>query len=449
MDVSYSTHINNAATQAKEALNKCQRIENNIEEKIDYQINKQNEYILTFLKSHNNSLGYKNRYKIKIYNELKNKYSIIALKAIFTYIVEHYMYINNNCLFHYNFFVDNHNLYMDIFHNNKEYLKNISNNFINSISNIFENIHNLVKNSFIDLEHTPLRVKLEKLQKIIPSFVDITLSVIEEEKKIKNAVSIVDNIIKLLYLNLVNIESVFLIKFVSKSNRNDSIKYICEYGELLEKTENIELLKKMDTENNNIKNTFNTDSNSLFKNINNINDKIQELFWHQVNEKQPSSLKKKLHFFAFIFIIYFLLFPLSKIVNKFINTSKNSKIMDDLLDMSTDNISDVTQTLNNKKNKKNNDNSTNNKLNTILEESETTEKNNNTSNVVLDINKNEEEIKKENDSKLFQKENINYIAKNIIDDYNNLNQSEIKKGSNIIDIEDRLRTILEETTTEH
>ena len=49
----------------------------------------------------------------------------------------------------------------------------------------------------------------------------------------------------------------------------------------------------------------------------------------------------------------------------------------------------------------------------------------------------------------FHKENINYIAKNIFNDYNNLNKSEIKKGSNIVDIEERLRTILEETTTEH
>ena len=85
MDVSYSTHINNASSHAREALNKCMKIENNIEEKIDYQINKQNNYILTFLKSHNNSLGYKNRYKIIIYNELK--------KQIFYYCYESNIYI--------------------------------------------------------------------------------------------------------------------------------------------------------------------------------------------------------------------------------------------------------------------------------------------------------------------------------------------------------------------
>ena len=302
MDVSYSTHINNASSQAKEALNKCMKIENNIEEKIDHQINKQNNYILTFLKSHNNSLGYKNRYKIIIYNELKNKYSIIAMKVIFTYVLEQHMFHTNNCLFYYNFFINNHNLYFDIFHNNKEYLNYISKNFIVSIDNIFENIHDKVKNSFIDLANTPLRIKLEKLQKIIPSFVDITLSVLEEDKKIKNTVQIIDNIIKLLYLNLINIENIFSLKFVPKSTRNDSIKYICECKKLFEEEninkeyikndnsmeENINLVKN-ENENflpNRCNEKFALENNSLFQNINSINDKIQELFWHQVNENK-------------------------------------------------------------------------------------------------------------------------------------------------------------------
>ena len=445
MDVTYSTHINYATSQAKEALNKCYRIENNIEEridkKIDSQINKQNDYIITFLKSNNHSLGYKNRYRINIFKEMKNNFSIISLKIIFTYMIEQHIFLNNKYFFYYNFFVDKHKLYLDIFHNNKNYLTMISNNFTVSINNLLGKIHESVKNSFIDLDNTPLRIKLEKLQQLMPSFIDITVAILEEEKKIKDSKYIIDTIIKLLYINLINFEVIFSLKFVSKSNQNDAIKYICEYSTLFDDEIKNNIYKNEEEDNFRI---LGSDKESLFNNINNINDKIQELFWHQGKENYP--FKKKIHFLAFIFIIYFLLFPLSKIINKFIDQSKNSKILDDLLDMPTDNISDITQTLNKnqKKNNSQNKNTIFTKLNTIIEESENDEKTEKIDNKVKK-NKTEEVNKNKND--WFQKENINYITRNIISDYNNLNKLETKKGCDIVDIEERLRNILEETTT--
>ena len=91
--------------------------------------------------------------------------------------------------------------------------------------------------------------------------------------------------------------------------------------------ENINLVKN-ENENflpNRCNEKFALENNSLFQNINSINDKIQELFWHQVNENKNLPIRKKIHFFTFIFIIYFLLFPLSKLINKFINNSKKLK----------------------------------------------------------------------------------------------------------------------------
>ena len=103
---------------------------------------------------------------------------------------------------------------------------------------------------------------------------------------------------------------------------------------------------------------------SILSTMEMVNNNLPQLFWKTLDQKKEN--KPFLHGIIFIFIILFIIYPTPYLFEKIRNLTKSSVVIDDILDVATE---DLTMTMtktnhNNKKSKKED----NDKLNTIVEE---------------------------------------------------------------------------------
>ena len=171
-------------------------------------------------------------------------------------------------------------------------------------------------------------------------------------------------------------------------------------------------------------------SNKGMKNIEFINDNIKQLFWHGLENKESLKNKKWMHSILFTFIFAIIVYLLPKYMNKISDFSKNNIIIDNILDLATE---DLTQTNVQKKA------SIFKKLDTIIEQS----------NELYEPHKphepNEPNEPNEPSEPSDQPDELKIIASNILKRYGD--SSHQNNNIELRNIKERLKLILEETST--
>jgi len=332
------------------------------------------------LSVNDNSIGFKNY--INIYSK-----NYEELEVLMTYLIEKEIFEENLKFVEYGFV--NKKLYF--FHPIKSYSEKITkhfyqklekniNKFFNSLS-----INNSVINYFVE-NH--------------PHLLNIAIN-----KNFKNIEKLTKPINFSLDIDLIN----------EKSTKK-SVENFYDYFNVKQK-ENIKPFRE-EIKNEPIKKT-------LLSQIEQINDRLPQLFWKTfdnepivkediVNEIKENVFNKKnsfKHSIIFMILIIFILYPLPKIFSKIKDLTKSNLVIDDILDIATEDLT-MTKTMTKtnlvKPKKKEN------KLNTILEESRDTAD---------------------------QFDDIEKLTQTILDEYTGKNKSNLKN------IEERLIKVLEETSS--
>lgn len=350
--------------------------ENNIKNSEDILLLKEsikncNFLINSQLNLNDNTIGFKNF--INIYTKQYEE-----LELLITYFIENEIFEENLKFVEYGFI--NKKLYF--FHPIKKYSEKITKHFYQKLE---KNI-NIFFNSF------PTNNLIKYFEENHPILLNIAIN-----KKFKNIQKLSKPINFTLDIDLINE------KTTKKSVTNFS-------GIFEESSKNIETPNKK----------------TLLSHIEQVNHKLPELFWktfeNKSNEQEEivDNIKEKVfnknkslkHSIIFIILVVFILYPFPKIVEKIKDLTKSNLVIDDILDIATEDLT-MTKTMtktNLVKPKKQN----NIKLNTILEESKDTAD---------------------------QFDDIEKLTQTILDEYTTKDKSNLKQ------IEERLIKVLEETSS--
>jgi len=168
---------------------------------------------------------------------------------------------------------------------------------------------------------------------------------------------------------------------------------------------------------------YDSDKSSTNKNIEFINNNIRELFWHATDTKKNKNKEstKIGHSIIFILIFAAIVYIIPNYMDKIKDFTKNNVVIDNILDLATE---DLTQTNINKKAQMVK------KLDTIIENS----------NEPAEPNEPNEPNEPSE-----QQDELKIIASTILRKYNE--SSHQNKNVELKNIKDRLKLILEETST--
>lgn len=387
--MSYLNFINKLSSDTQKALESSSNINFELQ-KTKYGLKKYND----------NSIGYKIIYNIDIDNDIKNNYYLIALQALINYLIESEIF-QKECFFQYNFYVNHSNLRLSIFHSDKNYIENIiKNNLANELHNHIQGISRNLRNKFLEINHFPLKVKIKSIYKEYPVLISILTNIITEKKMINYTENIVDSLIRLFFLNDISIQESEKIVLTTFKSEEDPIDYLTQF--------NVNYPKRCAPVDN------------IPKVTNNIDNNIKQLFWETV-ERMPKKSKSKnwIHSIIFLIIIVLIIYSVPKYLEKIINFSKNNTVIDNILDLATD---DLTATATNQ-NKTSTFFQNKRKLDTINENT-------------LDKNEPNEPLEPNEPN---EPSDINVITQNILRNFDS--------NLDINGIENRLKHILEETST--
>jgi hypothetical protein len=287
----------------------------------------------------------------------------------------------------------------------------------------------------------PISFKIKILKKEYPIIINIFCNILNKKKLVKNSEEIINALIKIIQINEIQIKQCSDI-YISTYKSND---YLIDYLISKKNYENKALDNKYDdvsedvsdnksenkSENkfdNESDNESDDESDKSIKNIEFINDNIKQLFWHTYENTEPlknnsknGKKKKWLHSIFFTFIFTIIVYLLPKYMNKISDFSKNNVVIDNILDLATE---DLTQTNIQKKAP----NFT--KLDTIIEQQN---------------EPNEPNEPSEPSEPSDQPDELKIIASNILKRYSD--SSHQNKNMELKNIKERLKLILEETST--
>jgi len=409
--MSYSNFINKLSSDTKKALEESSQINQELR-----------KHKFAFKKYNNNSIGYKIKYTFEIDNEIKNSYYLTALQIIINFLLETEIFLNE-CFFQYNFQIYKGNLRLSIFHSDKDYLLTLSDDFIVNVNKKISEISNHIRNKFLEITSTPLKIKIKLLQKDYPILINILCNTIAEKKLIEHSDTIIDCIIKLLFMNDINISRDNNIYLSTLKSEEDPINFLTQF---------VNPKSTQSTEPPAKKIKINDTPKLLSNQIETVNDNIKQLFWHSIGniEQQNNKSKKSylIHSIIFILILALTIYQVPKYIQKLTNFSKNSSVIDNILDIATDDLT-ATATATATNAFKTNVNRNLNKLDTINEFTETE-----------NFGQGEPAEPVEPAEPNEPNDDINVITRSIIKNFDN-------KNLDLKGIENRLKLILEETST--
>jgi len=407
--MSYSNYINKLSSETKKALEESSIINQELR-----------KHKFAFKKYNNNSIGYKLKYTFEIDNEIKNSNYLNALQIIINYILETEIFLNDH-FFQYNFQIHKSNLRLSIFHSDKNYLLSLSDDFTININQKISEISHNIRNKFLEINTTPLKLKIKILQKDYPILIHILCNTLSEKKLIEHSETIIDCIIKLLFMNDINIQKDKNIHFSTLKSEEEPINFLTQFH----KSSNKNIESPSDIKEPPTKKTKTEEPFLLSNQLETVNDNLKQLFWHSVGSIEPEKTKKSywIHSFIFILILALTIYSVPKYIQKISNFSKNSSVIDNILDIATDDLT-ATATATATNAFKTNTNRNLNKLDTINEFTETYQ--------------NIEPA--EPLEPAAPMDDINMITRSIIKNFDN-------KNLDLKGIENRLKLILEETST--
>ena len=417
--MSYTNYINKLSSETKKALEESSSV--------SYEIQDLKKYKYSMKHLNDNSVGYTMKYKINIDDELKSIMNPLSFEILMCYFIENEIFTNH---FHvvYNIYNWKKETYISFFHTNREYLQLVHNKIIQNITQTIKEISRNIQNKFSNSVNLPYSVQIKILKKEYPVLIQTICNTIKS-KKIDNSEEIINSIIKILQINEFQIVESSCIYVSTYHFQEDPIDYL---GSLKD-------LKSNDTDNSG--NSTNSDesesesdtdlkSEKSFenKNIEFINKNIRELFWRSAdtkkNKNKSSEFGKMGHsiFFTLIFaaIVYFI----PKYLNKLTDFNKNNVVIDNILDLATE---DFTQTNLNKKAQGMK------KMDTIIEQADEP------------FAPYEPNAPYEPSDPSDQPDELKIIASTILKKYNETSSQ--RKNIELKNIKDRLKLILEETST--
>lgn len=361
----------------------------------------------------NNSIGYTIKYKINIDEDLNNIINPISYEILMCYLIENIIFTHQyHIVYHiYNLKKD---LYISFFHTNEEYLQSVHSKIIKNIIQLTKEISKNIRLKFINNLDLPFGLQIKILNKEYPTLIQTICNKINDKKILKKSKEIVISIINILQINNIEIIEYSSIQLSTYCTIPDPIFY-------LDSTENIEnsITEDNETETETeIKIEKEKEDN---KNIEFINKNIKELFWRNPESKSSKMNKnsnKLTHSLIFTFIFALIVYLIPKFMNRLSDINKNNIIIDNILDLATE---DLTQTNMNKKTQ------IIKKLDPIIEQPY------------------EPNEPMEPSEPSDQPDELKIIANNILKKYNeSTNQS---KNIELKNIKNRLKLILEETST--
>jgi len=406
--MSYTNYINKLSSETKKALEESSSVNHEIQDLKKY------KYSMKHL--NDNSIGYTIKYKIKIDDELKHIINSLSYEILMCYFIENEIFTNQ---FHivYKIYRWKNDTYISFFHTNRDYLQNVHHQIIQNIMQSIKEISRNIQIKFSNSINLPFTLQIKILKKEYPVLIQ-TICNMAKIKKIENSEEIINSIIKILQINELQIIESSCVHVSTYQFQEDPIDYL---GSLKsEDTENSETSMKADDEQ--------SDNLSVNKNIEFINNNIRELFWHATTDSKKNKNKESSKighslFFTLIFaaVVYFI----PKYFNKLADFGKNNVVIDNILDLATE---DLTQTNINKKTKNFS------KLDPIIEQNEPNEPN-------------EPYEPNEPSEPSDQQDELKIIASNILKKYNESSSSNQNRNIELKNIKNRLKLILEETST--
>lgn len=304
--MSYSSAINKLSYETKKALDDT----NNIQRELQ-------KHKYAFKKITDNSMGYKIKYSILIDNDIRNNIYLTGLEIIVSYILETIIH-QNDIFFQYNFYVYKGTLRLSIFHSDKEYLELCSENIEEIIQKHIVHMSQNIRNKFLEIHSTPLRIKLKNLQKDYPVLIDLICNILSAKKLLEKTEDIVDSVIKLFFINDIDINKDSEIFYTTYKSTEDPIEFL---GQLYENSEQ------------NLRKKFKTEEKT--------NSSAQQLFWKTLEKQDNSTPVYKnyfMHSIIFILLLALIYYKVPPYLQKLIDFSKNNSVIDNILDIATDDL---------------------------------------------------------------------------------------------------------------
>jgi hypothetical protein len=402
--MSYTNYINKLSSDTKKALEESSNVNHEIQDLKKYKFSMKN--------LNDNSIGYTIKYKIKIDKDFNNIINPISYEILICYLLENILFTNQYQIA-YNIYNWKKELFISFFHINKDYLQLIHSKIIKNILELTSEISKIIRIKFASNLNLPFSLQIKILKKEYPTLIQTICNKIRQKKLEKKSNEIVTSIINILQINDINIIEYSSIYLSTYYSNEDPISYL----DNIEDDEDSEHSIKEEESETDIETNDN-------KNIEFINKNIKELFWHTPESKiynMKKSSNKLTHSLIFVFIFATIVYLLPKFMNKLSDFNKNNIIIDNILDLATE---DLTQTNINKKdeNKK--------KLDTIIEHPN---------------EPNEPNEPSEPSEPSDTSDELKIIASNILRKYNE--SSNNNKNIELKNIKNRLKLILEETST--
>jgi hypothetical protein len=400
--MSYTNYINKLSSETKKALEESSNVNQEIQDLKKYKFSMKH--------LNDNSIGYTIKYKVKIDEDFNNIINPISYEILICYLIENILFTNQYQIV-YHIYNWKNELFISFFHINKDYLQIIHSKIIKNISEITKEMSKNIRIKFANNLNLPFSLQLKILKKEYTTLIQTIFNKIHDKKLERKSKEIITSIIKILQINDIDIIEYSSLYLSTYNVIEDPINYL-ENFEDIEDSNNSINEEESDTE-------LETNNN---KNIEFINKNIRELFWH-TPESKISNMKKtsnKLtHSLIFIFIFSIIVYLLPKFMNKLSDLNKNNIVIDNILDLATE---DLTQTNINKKHL------SNKKLDTIIE------------------NSNEPNEPNEPSEPSEQPDELKIITGNILKKYNETSNNS-NKNIELKNIKNRLKLILEETST--
>ena len=403
--MSYTNYINKLSSETKKALEESSNV--------NHEIQDLKKYKFSMKHLNDNTIGYNIKYKIFVDNEIQSIMNPYSYEILFYYFIENEIFLNNLYIKYDIYKGKKDDLYISFFHTNQEYLQHVHSKIIQNIKQSIQEISKNIRNKFTNGINLPYVLKLKILKKEYPILIHIICNILQKKKLNHKSEEIINSIIKILQINEIQIIEYSSLHLTTYLYFEEPINYLIlnTKGEISENLEYSEDTK--DT-----KDTKESDEN---KNIEFINNNIRQLFWHSSSENKDKKNNKFTHSLFFTFLFALIVYLLPKYMNKLTDLTKNNIVIDNILDLATE---DLTQTNINKK--------TNivKKLEPIIEQA----------NEQYEPNEPNEPNEPSD-----QQDELKIIANTILKKYNDSsNQNKNMELKNIID---RLKLILEETST--
>ena len=399
--MSYTNYINKLSSETKKALEESSSVN------LELQELKKNKYSMKHL--NDNTVGYTIKYKIIVEEEFKEIINPISYEILMCYFIENEIFTNNLHIV-YNIYNWKNNIYISFFHTNRDYLQNVHSQIIQNIKKTIKEISRNIRIKFSNSINLPFSLQIKILKKEYSILVQTICNIIKS-KKLDNSEDIINSIIKILQINELQIVELSCVNISTYKFQEDPIDYLGTINN--EKSDDSTITDESEL-----------DKSSPNKNIEFINNNIRELFWHANDSKKNKNKEstKIGHSIIFTLIFAAIVYIIPKYMSKIKDFTKNNIVIDNILDLATE---DLTQTNIQKKAP------IIKKLDTIIEKS----------NEPVEPNEPNEPNEPSE-----QPDELKMIASTILRKYNESSSNQYK-NLELKNIKDRLKLILEETST--